>query len=191
MNLKEIIAVSGHSGLFKLVARGKNNIIVESLLDGKRMPVFAHDKANSLSDIAVFTTGEEIPLSDVFKRIYLHQDKKEVALDLKNNQKEMMQLFEQIIPEYDKERVYASDVKKIFTWYNLLMKNNFIQIEEPQETAQEEQAKETVENKEDADDAKLNTEKKTKPKTQKSVKSTDETTETTEKAKTTRKKKSE
>lgn len=191
MDLKEIITVSGHSGLFKLVARGKNNIIVESLVDGKRMPVFAHDKANSLSDIAVFTTGEEIPLSEVLKRIFLHQDKKEVALDLKNNQKEMMQLFEQILPEYDKERVYASDVKKIFTWYNILLKNNLIQIEEPKETAKEEQNNEVVENKEESEGSKQNIEKKTKPKAQKTVKSTDETLETPEKNKTTRKKKSE
>lgn len=191
MDLKEIIAVSGHSGLFKLVAKGKNNIIVESLLDGKRMPVFIHDKANSLSDIAVFTTGEEIPLRDVFKRIFLHQNKKEISLDFKNNQKEMMQLFEQIIPEYDKERVYASDIKKIFTWYNILLKNNLIEIEEPQKAIEEEQTKATLENTEETNNSKQLTEKKTKPKSQKSLKSTNETTLTTDKVNTSRKKKPE
>lgn len=130
MKLNEIITVSGHSGLFKQVAKGKNNLIVESLIDGKRMPVFATDKANSLADIALFTSGEEIPLSEVLKNIYKFQDKKEISIDFKKNQKEMLELFEKIIPEYDKERVYASDIKKIFTWYNLLLKNNLIVIEE-------------------------------------------------------------
>ncbi len=130
MNLKEIIAVSGYSGLFKLIAKGKTNIIVESLVDGKRMPVFANDKANALADIAVFTTNEDMPLAEVFKKIFIFQDKKEITIDFKKNQKEMVELFEQILPEYDKERVYPSDIKKIFSWYNLLLKHNLIDLEE-------------------------------------------------------------
>jgi|YNPMSStandDraft_2_1061718.scaffolds.fasta_scaffold42222_1 hypothetical protein len=136
MKLNEIITVSGYSGLFKKVAKGKNNLIVESLVDGKRMPVFATDKANSLANIALFTTGEEIPLSEVLQRIYKFQEQKEVKIDFKKNQKEMLLLFEKIIPEYDKTKVYASDIKKIFTWYNILLKHNLIDLAE-EEKAEE------------------------------------------------------
>jgi len=130
MKLNEILAISGHSGLFKLIAQGKNNIIVESLLDGKRMPAFSTDRLNSLSDIALFTTGEELPLKDVFQRMYEVFDHKEVELNFKKQTKEMIALFEKAIPEYDKERVYTSDIKKIMTWYNILVKNKLLPFEE-------------------------------------------------------------
>ena len=130
MKLNEILTISGHSGLFKMIAQGKNNIIVESLTDGKRMPAFATDKLSSLSDIALFTTGEELPLSEVFKRMFEAFDQKEVPLNFKKQTKEMLEYFEKAIPEYNKERVYTSDIKKIMTWYNQLVKNNLLPFEE-------------------------------------------------------------
>lgn len=130
MKLNEILTISGHSGLFKMIAQGKNNIIVESLTDGKRMPAFATDRISSLSDIALFTTGEELPLSKVFKKMFEAFDQKEVPLNFKKQTKEMLEYFEKAIPEYDKERVYISDIKKIMTWYNQLVKNNLLPFDD-------------------------------------------------------------
>jgi hypothetical protein len=182
MDLKEIITVSGYSGLFKLIGKNKNSIIVESLVDGKRMPVFATNKASSLSEIALFTNGEEIPLKQVFQRIYKFQEKKEISIDFKTQTKEMLELFEKIIPEYDKSRVYASDIKKIFTWYNILLKNNLIDLEEEQksENKKEEITKDSnseVKEEEDQNKEKetptSSEEKPTKKRTRKKTKETD------------------
>ncbi|HOU97644.1 MAG TPA: DUF5606 domain-containing protein [Bacteroidales bacterium] len=130
MKLNEILTISGHSGLFKMIAQGKNSIIVESLTDGKRMPAFSTDRLSSLSDIALFTTGEELPLSEVFKRMFEVFEQKEVSLNFKKQTKEMLEFFEKAIPEYDKERVYTSDIKKIMTRYNQLVKNNLLPFDE-------------------------------------------------------------
>jgi hypothetical protein len=135
MKLNEILAISGHSGLYKLVAQGKNNIIVESLIDGNRIPAFSTDKVSALSDIALFTTAEELSLSDVFKKMFEAFEKKEINLNFKKQTKEMLAFFEKAIPEYDKNRVYTSDIKKLMTWYNILVKNNLITLEE--ETTEE------------------------------------------------------
>ncbi|NSW45165.1 MAG: DUF5606 domain-containing protein [Bacteroidales bacterium] len=170
MKLNEILTISGHSGLFKLIAQGKNNIIVESLVDGKRMPAFSTDRLNSLSDIALFTTGEELPLKDVFHRMYEAFDHKEVELNFKKQTKEMIALFEKAIPEYDKNRVYTSDIKKIMTWYNILIKNNLLPFEE--------ELKEDVKE-EKTDNADLAIETKTEEK--KSVKKTTKKKTTTAK----------
>jgi len=184
MDLKEVITVSGYSGLFKLIGKNKNSIIVESLVDGKRMPVFATNKASSLSEIALFTKREEIPLKQVFQRIYKFQEKKEISIDFKTQTKEMLELFEKIIPEYDKSRVYASDIKKIFTWYNILLKNNLIDLEEEKsEDKKEEITKdsnsEVKEEEEEEDQNKeketptSSEEKPTKKRTRKKTKETD------------------
>ena len=125
--LKDILAVSGQAGLFKLVAEAKNSIIVESLLTGKRMPVYSHSKVSTLEDIAIFTQTEEVPLSKVFKNISEKESGGEVSKDAANNIKSY---FEAILPEYDKERVYTSDMKKVIQWYNLLQKNDLLNFEE-------------------------------------------------------------
>jgi dephospho-CoA kinase len=94
------------------------------------MPAFSTDRLSSLSDIALFTTGEELPLSEVFKRMFEVFEQKEVSLNFKKQTKEMLEFFEKAIPEYDKERVYTSDIKKIMTWYNQLVKNNLLPFDE-------------------------------------------------------------
>ncbi len=165
MKLNEILSISGHSGLFKLVAQGKNNIIVESLMDGKRMPAFTTDRISSLSDIALFTTGEELPLKEVFVKMHDTFDKKEVELNFKKQQKEMLVMFEKAVPDYDKERVYTSDVKKIMTWYNQLVKNNLIPFEEEkQEVAEEAKAEETLAEVKETEDAVVKPKAKKAPK---------------------------
>jgi hypothetical protein len=119
MDLQKILSVSGRPGLYKMVGQTKNGAIVESFIDQKRFPVFATDKASTLKDIVVFTSGEDMPLVDVFKKIY---DKHAggVSIDSKSDDKTLHAYFAEVLPEYDKERVHTSDIKKMISWYNLL-----------------------------------------------------------------------
>jgi len=121
MNLKEIMTVSGQSGLFRLISKGKNNLIVESLIDKKRSPVYAHQRASSLEEISVFTHGEDLPLKKVLVAIYEHAKGQPVMLPQKQNETELRNYFNQIVPDHDPVRVYLSDVRKILIWYNLLL----------------------------------------------------------------------
>jgi len=130
MNLTGIIAISGKPGLFKVVAQGKSNLIVESLEDGKRIPAYSKDRISALEDISVYTYEEDQVLSVVFESIY----KKEnggLAPSHKENQNTLENYLLEILPNYDQERVYFSDIKKIFQWYNLLHKSGNLIIEEP------------------------------------------------------------
>ena len=126
--LKGLLAISGQSGLFKLVSEAKNCVIVESLLTKKRMPAYASSKISSLSDVAVFTETGETPLKEIFKKIFDHEQGKEIP-EIKSN-KEIKEYFATVIPEYDRDRVYVSDMKKIIKWYNLLLQKDLIKFEE-------------------------------------------------------------
>lgn len=121
--LKGILAISGQPGLFKLVSEGKNSIIVESLLTGKRTPAYSTARISSLEEIAIFTETGEIELSKVFENTKTLKGDTELP---KMNDSEMTDLFAQVLPNYDKSRVYTSDMKKVFQWYNLLLKNNLL-----------------------------------------------------------------
>jgi hypothetical protein len=117
--LKDILAISGQGGLFKMVSQSKNAIIVESLVDGKRIPAYASARISSLEDISVYTDEGDIKLAEVFKNI---SDKENggPAIDSKASNEALKSYFAQILPQYDKDRVYVSDIKKIISWYNLL-----------------------------------------------------------------------
>lgn len=119
--LKQILSISGKSGLFKLISYGKNMIIVEGLTDGKRFPAYSHDKIISLGDIAIYTYSEEIALSEVMQTIYEKNEGK--ALDTKQyvDKASLFAFFEEILPEFDQERVYPNDIKKVIAWYNILV----------------------------------------------------------------------
>jgi hypothetical protein len=133
MDLKEIMSVSGHSGLFKFVSQGRNGIIVESFADKKRTFINATQKVSSLGDIAIFTDGEEVPLQEVFKSI--HEANPGVpALDPKSSPEVLKQFMEKILPSYDRERVYVSDIKKLVSWYNSLLELKLLNFEEKTET---------------------------------------------------------
>jgi hypothetical protein len=120
MDLKEIMSVSGQSGLFRFVSQGRNGIIVESFTDKKRNFVSASQKVNSLADIAVFTDNEEVPLKDVFKKI--HELEPGIpAPDAKSSPDILKKFMEKVLPNYDRDRVYISDIKKMVTWYNALL----------------------------------------------------------------------
>lgn len=146
MELKEILAISGKGGLFKMVSQAKKGVIVESLTDGKRFPAFLHDKLSSLEEISIFTTGDEDrPLKDVFKTMF---DKYEGgrAPEVGSDSASLRGWFEEILPEFDKDRVYVSDIKKVIAWYNQLHEKNLLDFSEVPEA--EPQATETETEKE-------------------------------------------
>jgi hypothetical protein len=134
--LKGILSVSGQSGLFKMVAESKNNIIVESLETLKRMPVHSTSKVSALEDIAIYTENGDVPLKDIFKLI---SDKENggQALSPKSSVNELKAYFEKIVPDYDKDRVYISDIKKVLLWYNTLQKNELLDFTETDEESKE------------------------------------------------------
>jgi hypothetical protein len=127
--LKGILSISGQGGLFKMIAEAKNNVIVESIVTKKRMPAYSTSKISSLEDIAIFTVEGEVSLKDVFKKIYdLENGGK--AIDPSSQNQELKNYFAKVLPEYDKDRVYVSDIKKVFSWYNLLLDNGLMTFEE-------------------------------------------------------------
>lgn len=139
MDLSKILAISGKNGLFTVISQSKTGLIVESLADGKKIPVFASDRSSSLEDISIFTYGEDLPLKEILIRIFKKEEGKQ-AIDHKSKPDELWAYFESVVPEFDKERVYHSDIKKLIGWYNLLVTKNLISIaeeESPEEDSHE------------------------------------------------------
>jgi len=137
MDLGKILTISGKNGLFSVVTQSKTNIIVESLIDGKKIPVFPTDRSSTLHDIRVFTYGEDMPLKNILLKMYEKEDGKP-SLDPRSEPEQLRAYFETIVPDFDKERVYNSDIKKIFSWYNLLVEKGLISKEELEEAPAEE-----------------------------------------------------
>jgi len=137
MNLTGIIAISGKPGLFKVVTQGKNSIIVESLIDNKRFPAYASDRISALEDISIYTYDEDAPLKDILTAMYKKESGKECPSH-KEDIKTLQSYVLEILPNYDQERVYPSDLKKLFQWYNLLLKTGSLT---PEETATETEEK--------------------------------------------------
>jgi hypothetical protein len=135
MDLSKILAISGKNGLYRVVSQAKNSLIVESLVDGRKMPVFPTDRTSSLEDISLFTTGEDMSLREVLLKIFEAEDGKP-SIDPKAPPAELAARLESILPEYDKERVYPSDIKKLFAWYALLLEKGLIDKEEAPEEAE-------------------------------------------------------
>jgi hypothetical protein len=129
MKLKDILAISGKGGLYKFISQGRNGIIVESFEDNKRMVVHSSAKVSALEDIAIFTESEEVPLGEIFKKIFEKQGGKE-TISHKSSPEELKALLESVLPDYDRERVYVSDMKKLVNWYNLLLGLNLLIPEE-------------------------------------------------------------
>lgn len=130
--LKGILSISGQSGLFKLVAESKNNIIVESIETKKRLPVYSTAKVSALEDIAIYTLEGDTPLKDIFKAISEQEDGGP-ALSHKASGNELKSYFEKVVPDYDKDRVYVSDIKKVLLWYNTLHENEMLDFTEQEE----------------------------------------------------------
>ena len=119
--LKEILSVSGKPGLFKLVSHGKNMLIIESLIDGKRIPAYTKDKVVSLGDIAMYTETEEVPLGQVLENIKTKENGAACSIDPKADNDKLRKYMSEILPDYDRDRVYPSDMRKLFSWYNILI----------------------------------------------------------------------
>ncbi len=135
--LKGILAISGHSGLFKMVTESKNSIIVESLDTGKRMPAYSTSKVSALEDIAIYTETEDVPLKEVFKAIYDKEDGGQ-AISAKSSSNELKSYFEKVLPKYDQDRVYVSDIKKVLLWYNILQEKEMLNFTEEEEGTESE-----------------------------------------------------
>ena len=138
--LKKILSVSGKPGLYKLVSTSKTITLVESLIDGKRFPIYTHEKIVSLGEIAIYTSEDEIPLKDVLVKIRENENGGKISDDKKSSSKELFSYFETILPTYDKEKVYASDIKKIVNWYNLLIDNDIDFETEEKATSEDDDA---------------------------------------------------
>jgi hypothetical protein len=167
MVLKDILAISGEQGLFRFLAQGKNALIVEHLETKKRSSAHGSAKVSSLEDIAIFTEKEDMPLSKVFDLIHEKENGGQ-APDLKTDPSKLTQWFENVLPEYSKNKVYVSDIRKVAQWYNILHKLDLLIKEEPEkeETAENtETAPETsVETKEEKKDQAVEQEPKKKKK---------------------------
>jgi hypothetical protein len=144
MKFKDILAVSGKPGLYNFVSQGRNGIIVEGVSDKKRMVVLSTTKVSALADIAIYTDTEEVPLKAIFKKIYEKEDGK-TTISHKSDDNKLKSLLAEIQPDYDKSRVYVSDIKKVFNWYNLLVENNLF---DPNEKDEEEETTEKIESSE-------------------------------------------
>jgi len=163
MDLSKIVSISGKPGLFLVSSQGAGKLIVESLLDGKRSPAFANDKISSLGEISIFTTGEDKPLKDVFMAIH---EKIGDNLDFdpkKLSPVELKEKFLMVLPNYDEDAVYQSDMKKVFQWYQILNDKKLLDftVEEKAEDAKPEETPA------DKPAVKKTTAKKTAPKTAK------------------------
>jgi hypothetical protein len=137
MNLKDILSISGEPGLFRYIAQGKNAIIVEHLETKKRKTAFGSAKVSSLEDISIFTVKEDLPLGKIFDLIY-EKENGGPTLDSKSDVSGLKSWFEEIVPEYDKDKVYTSDIKKVAVWYNLLQKLGLLIKETPEVEKDEE-----------------------------------------------------
>lgn len=136
--LKKILSISGKQGLFRLISQGKNMLIVESLLTGKRVPVYSHDKVISLGDISIYTTEDDVPLVDVLESVRVKNENKPVDLKKMGNDGAIREYFKEYLPNFDEERVYTTDIKKIFNWYNGLISSGFTSFKDDDKKEDEE-----------------------------------------------------
>jgi Domain of unknown function (DUF5606) len=129
MDISRVISISGMSGLYKMIAQSKNGLIVESLVDKKRIPAYSTNRISNLEDVSVYSTGDDVPLKEVFAKIYAKENGG-ACIDNKKPDSELRDYFKAAFPEYDESRVYTSDIKKILGWYNILQKAGLLEKEE-------------------------------------------------------------
>ena len=138
--LKKILSVSGKPGLYKLVSQGKSMLIVEALTDGRRLPVYAREKIISLGDIAIYTDGDEVPLYEVLNSVKAKEEGKAASsIDAaRATPDELRAYMAEVLPNFDRDRVYPTDIKRLLSWYNLLISAGITDFD-PQESAEEEE----------------------------------------------------
>ncbi len=137
MSLEKVLSISGKPGLYLLKTQTRNGFLAESLLDGKTINVSGRHSVSLLSEIAIYTLTTEVPLREIFQKISEKEGGKE-TIDHKVPKEELEEYFFGILPDYDEDRVYASDIKKIIQWYNMLVKNDMVDFSEPEKEQEEE-----------------------------------------------------
>ena len=139
MKLDKVLSISGKPGLYELKAQTRGGFVAESMLDGKKISVNMRHNVSLLSEIAIYTYTEEIPLREVFQKIYDKENGGE-AVSHKESKAKLEEYFSEVLPDYDEDRVYVSDIKKIIQWYNLLVSKGYTDFSKPDEKASEETA---------------------------------------------------
>ena len=162
MDLSGVISISGRPGLYKVIAQGKNSIIVESLIDKKRFPAYATDRISAVDDISIYTFDGDKPLKEILADIYAKQEGKE-APSHKEDISVLIAFILEVLPNYDDERVYPSDIKKLIQWYNMLLKAGYLEPKEAEAETTEEEAPKAAKPKA-AKKVATDTAKETKPK---------------------------
>ena len=140
MDLSKILSISGKPGLYKMLAQTANGLVVESFADGKRFTAFSHERVSTLEEISIYTDDEDMPLKDVLKAIYDKQNG-EAAISHKSDGTELETFFEEAVPNYDKENVYVSDIKKVIQWYNQLHEQKLLDFTEEEKKEEEHEEK--------------------------------------------------
>ena len=128
MSLDSILSISEKPGLFKLITKTKNGFIAESLIDGKRLSVNLRSNVSLLSEIAIYTLTEEVPLREVLKKIKTKENGNKTSISHKDSKVNLEEYFFSVLQDYDEDRVYASDIKKVIRWYNILQENDLLHL---------------------------------------------------------------
>lgn len=137
--LKEILSITGRPGLFKILTSGKRTLVVEDMVGKKRFPLGQRDRVVCLGDIAMYTTGEDLPLGEILDRVYAAEEGKPVEVKSMDNDA-LREEFAKAVEDFDRERVYPTDIKKLFNWYNLLISQGFTKFTEEVKTEEAEEA---------------------------------------------------
>lgn len=145
--LKRIVSIAGKPGLYRLVSQGKNMLIVEALATGKRMPVYMHDKVMSLGDISIYTLEGDVPLAEVLDKVKQQADGKPVDVKAMGDDANIRQYFAEVLPQFDQNRVYTTDIKKLLSWYNILIQAGVTDLVEPDPAAEAREPKAEEEDK--------------------------------------------
>lgn len=139
MDLSKIVAIPGKPGIYEMLSNSRRGAVVESLVDHKRMPVFANQPLSSLNEITMYSEDRDVPLREIFQNIYRKEDGKAVPFDPKKAEsKVMFDYLDDVLPKCDKERIHASDLKKLYGWYNILQTAGRVDLEETKEEATKE-----------------------------------------------------
>lgn len=146
--IRDILSISGRQGLFRLVSQGKNMLIVESLLDGRRSPAYAHDKVMALADISIYTLNGDKPLADVLEEVKTKAGGEKIDIKAIGSDQNLRDYFGEILPDFDRDRVYTADIRKLLTWYNQLIGAGVTEFKDPEPEAKPEEKSEDTETKE-------------------------------------------
>ncbi|WAC01881.1 DUF5606 domain-containing protein [Lacinutrix neustonica] len=139
MALDKILAISGKPGLYKLVTQTRGGFVAESLIDNRKITVGIQQNVSVLSEIAIYTLTAEVPLREVLKKIKAKENGAPTAISHKDSKDKLEEYFFEVLPDYDEDRVYASDIKKVVQWYNMLQKNDLMDFEAPKASQEEEE----------------------------------------------------